>query len=271
MRGVPRERRAISRAPSAATSRSSSRAARRHDLLELVDGVEIEPHRDAEAVAQRRRQQPLPRRRADQGEARQVDPHRCAPTAPRRSSDRARGPPSPDRASPRPRAASRWISSMNSTSPSSRLVSSAARSPDLAITGPGGGAEPHAHLARDDLRERRLAEPRRPEEQHMVERLAARLARPAMNTRRFSRAAFCPTNSSSVLGRSAASTSSGLRAGGEEAVVVGHHVMLDPVADDLDPGVLALFVDRVDRAARSRVRQTRRSPPRRARACAMLR
>ena len=64
---------------------------------------------------------------------------------------------------------------MNRTSPSSRLVSSAARSPDLAITGPGGGAEADAQLARDDLRQRGLAEPRRAEEQHMVERLAAAL------------------------------------------------------------------------------------------------
>ena len=64
---------------------------------------------------------------------------------------------------------------MNRTSPSSRLVSSAARSPDLAITGPGGGAEADAHLAREDLGERRLAEPRRAVEQHMVERFAAAL------------------------------------------------------------------------------------------------
>ena len=39
------------------------------------------------------------------------------------------------------------------------------------------GAEVHAHLARDDLRERRLAEARRADEQHMVERIAARFRR----------------------------------------------------------------------------------------------
>ena len=38
--------------------------------------VEIEPHRNAEAVAQGRGQQPLPRGRADQREGRQIDPHR---------------------------------------------------------------------------------------------------------------------------------------------------------------------------------------------------
>ena len=41
----------------------------------------------------------------------------------------------------------------------------------------GGGAEVDAELARDDLRQRRLAQPRRADEQHVVERLAARLGR----------------------------------------------------------------------------------------------
>ena len=40
---------------------------------------------------------------------------------------------------------------------------------------PGRGAEADAELARDDLRQRRLAEPRRAEEQDMVERVAAAL------------------------------------------------------------------------------------------------
>ena len=37
----------------------------------------------------------------------------------------------------------------------------------------GGGAEIHAELARHDLRQRRLAEARRADEEHVVERLAA--------------------------------------------------------------------------------------------------
>src|SRR3546814_14287800 len=37
----------------------------------------MEPHRDAEAIAQRRRQQPLPRGRADQREAWQIDADRA--------------------------------------------------------------------------------------------------------------------------------------------------------------------------------------------------
>ena len=66
MRGVPRERRAISRAPSSVKIDAEQPRGAADDLLQLLDGVEIEPHRNAEAVAQRRRQQPLPRRRADQ-------------------------------------------------------------------------------------------------------------------------------------------------------------------------------------------------------------
>ena len=41
------------------------------------------------------------------------------------------------------------------------------------MTGPDGGAEADAHLAGEDSGERGLAEPRRPVEQDMVERLAA--------------------------------------------------------------------------------------------------
>ena len=42
---------------------------------------------------------------------------------------------------------------------------------------PGGRAEADAEFARDDLRQRRLAEAGRPDEQHMIERLAARFRR----------------------------------------------------------------------------------------------
>ena len=43
---------------------------------------------------------------------------------------------------------------------------------------PRRGAEIDAELARDDLRERRLAEARRAGKQHMVERLVARASPP---------------------------------------------------------------------------------------------
>ncbi len=63
---------------------------------------------------------------------------------------------------------------MKRTSRSSRLVSSAARSPALAITGPGGGAEADAHLLGHDLRQRGLAETGRAGEEYVIERIAAR-------------------------------------------------------------------------------------------------
>jgi len=63
---------------------------------------------------------------------------------------------------------------MNRTSRSSRLVSCAARSPAFDHR-PGGRAEVHAQLARHDLGQRRLAQPRRTDEQHVVERLTGLL------------------------------------------------------------------------------------------------
>ena len=63
---------------------------------------------------------------------------------------------------------------MNRTSRGCRLVKSAARSPARWMTGPEVARKPDPHLARDDLRQGRLAEPRRPEKQHVVERFAAR-------------------------------------------------------------------------------------------------
>ena len=58
--------------------------AARHDQLQLRRRVEHQPQRNAEAVAQRRRQQPGAGGGADQGERRQVDAHASAPPAPRR-------------------------------------------------------------------------------------------------------------------------------------------------------------------------------------------
>jgi hypothetical protein len=64
---------------------------------------------------------------------------------------------------------------MNSTSFASRLVSSAARSPALEHRA-RRLAQIHAHLARDDVRQRGLAEARRAEQQHVVERSERRFA-----------------------------------------------------------------------------------------------
>ena len=72
---------------------------------------------------------------------------------------------------------------------------------------PRGRAEVDAEFARDDLRQRRLAEARRADEQHMIQRLAARLRANSMNTLRFLRAASWPVKSASTCGRNAASSS----------------------------------------------------------------
>jgi hypothetical protein len=53
------------------------------------------------------------------------------------------------------------------------LVSSAARSPGALEHRTRGLAQVHAELVRDHVRERGLAEARRPEDQRVVERLAA--------------------------------------------------------------------------------------------------
>jgi len=57
---------------------------------------------------------------------------------------------------------------------------------------PAGGRQLHAHLVGQDVSERRLAEPRRPREKDVVERLA-RIFAAATNTLRFSVCFFCPT------------------------------------------------------------------------------
>ena len=66
----------------------------------------------------------------------------------------------------------RWISSTNSTSPSSRLVRIAARSLGRSSAGPDVGWNPAPISIGDDLGERGLAEARRSAEQQVVDRLA---------------------------------------------------------------------------------------------------
>ena len=66
---------------------------------------------------------------------------------------------------------------MKSTSRSCRLVSIAARSPAFSITGPAVERIGDAELVGDDVGERRLAEPGRAVEQHVIERFAALLRR----------------------------------------------------------------------------------------------
>ena len=174
MRGVPRERRAISRAPSSVRSTPSSRAARRTTCSELLDSVEVEPDRNSEAVAERRRQQPLPRRRADQSEARKVDP------------DRSRRRPLADHQVERAvlhrrieHFLDRGIEPVDLVDEQDVAVFEIGKKRgEVAGLGdhrPGGGAETDAHLPRQDSCKRRLAKARRPVEQDVVERFAPAL------------------------------------------------------------------------------------------------
>ena len=73
MRGVPRERRAISPAPSASQAMPRMPAERAHDARQLLRRIELQALHDAEAVAQRRGQQAGARGGADQRERRQVE------------------------------------------------------------------------------------------------------------------------------------------------------------------------------------------------------
>ena len=200
MRGVPRAR-----------ARDLVRAVRRHadaehagaavdDQLELGRGVEVEPHRDAEAVAQRIGQQPGARRRADQREGREVD------------LDRARRRPLADdeveleilhrriedlldrRIEPMDLVDEQHVARLEIGEQRREVAG-------LGDHRPRGRAETDAELARDDLRQRRLAEAGRADEQHVVERLAAAL-RGRDEDARFARACSWPMNSASRCGRS---------------------------------------------------------------------
>jgi hypothetical protein len=66
---------------------------------------------------------------------------------------------------------------MNSTSCGCRLVSSAAEVAGLLDHRAGGHPQGHAQLVGDDVAEGGLAQAGRPEDQHVVERVAARLGR----------------------------------------------------------------------------------------------
>ncbi len=71
----------------------------------------------------------------------------------------------------------------------------------------GSRAEIDAQFLGHDLRQRGLAEPRRSDEQHVVQRLGPSLGR-FENTFRLARASAWPVNSSRVCGRRVVSTSS---------------------------------------------------------------
>ena len=75
MRGVPRLRRAISCAPGGFDLDVQQIGGAEDDFLQVVGDVIIQPFADAEAGEQRRAQQSAARGRADEREARQIQPH----------------------------------------------------------------------------------------------------------------------------------------------------------------------------------------------------
>ncbi len=172
MRGVPRERRAISSAPSASMATSSSLRRAVHDARELLGRVELQARHDPEAVAQRVGEHARAGRGAHQREGRQVELHRARAGA----------------------LADHDVDLVVLERGIEDLLDHGREAVDLVDEedvvglevgedrGEVAGAlehrargllQVHAHLARDDVGERGLAEARRPEEQHVVERFLA--------------------------------------------------------------------------------------------------
>ena len=143
-----------------------------HDLRELVDRVVLEPVADAEALAQRRREQPGARRRADQRERRQVERDGAGAGA---LAEHDRQPAVLHRRIERLLDGAREPVDLVDEEDRARLERGQERG-DVALAlerGAGGLHERHVQLARDDVGERGLAQAGRPREQHVVERLAA--------------------------------------------------------------------------------------------------
>ncbi len=108
---------------------------------------------------------------------------------------------------------SRWISSMNSTSRSSRLVSKAARSPALAITGPEVARKPTPSSRATICASVVLPRPGGPTNSTWSS-ASLRLRAASMKIDRLARACAWPTNSDSSCGRSAVSPTSSARRSG---------------------------------------------------------
>ena len=172
MRGVPRLREAISRAASGAMRIDEDLRRAIDDLRQGVDVVEIQPQRDAEAPVERLGEQARPRRGADQREGRQVHLHR------------ARHRPFADDDVQPEVLHGRVEDLLDGRAQAVDLVheEDVARLEVRQDAGEIAGARDHrargqaqtrAHLARDDVGERRLSEARRAGQEHVIERLAA--------------------------------------------------------------------------------------------------
>ena len=176
MRGVPRERQAISAMPSL-SSRTPRIAAERLRIFESAAAVvEIQPKNLAETIAQRRSQKARAGRRADQGKAFE------------RQLDRARGRPLADHdidliilhrrienffddvIQPVDFIDEKDIALFEIGQEGGKI----ARALDHRT---GSGFDAHAHLAPDDVGERGFPQPGRTVKKDMVEHVVARLRR----------------------------------------------------------------------------------------------
>ena len=176
MRGVPRERLAISAAPSAIAIDAQDLRGPAHDAGQFLRAVELQALDDAEAVAQRRGQQACARGRADQGEGRQVE------------LDRTRGRALADHDVDLVVLHRRVQHFLDDGREAVDLVDEQhvvrlqvgeqrGQVAGLLDHRAGGLAQVDAQLVGDDVAERGLAQAGRTEDQHVVERLAALLGR----------------------------------------------------------------------------------------------
>ncbi len=173
MRGVPRERRAISAPPFASNFRSRILRGAPDDAVHRRLVVEIEAVDRAEAVAQGGGQEREAGRRADEREGRQVEAHRPRgrPLA-ERHIDRVILHRRVEHFLDRAREAVNFVDEED-------IALLEVRQDRDDVAGPldggaGGGADGDAEFGGDDRGERRLAEAGRAIEEDMIERLAAR-------------------------------------------------------------------------------------------------
>ena len=170
------------------------------------DVVVVEPERHPEAVAERRRQQTRPGRRADERERRQVERERARRRA--LAHDDVDAEVLERRVEHLLGGAVEAVDLVDE-----EHVALLERGQDRRDVLPlerraGDGAEADAELLADDVGEARLAEPGRAGEQHVVERLAARERAASRAIESCSLIRSWPTKSSSLRGRSERSSSS---------------------------------------------------------------
>ena len=172
MRGVPRERRAISAAPSAVSAHAQLLRAAVDDQLQLLGGVEHQAEGNAEPVAQRRGQQAGAGGGADQGEGRQVDAHAARRRA--LADDQVELEVLHRRVEHFLDRRLQAVDLVDEQDVARLQVGQDGGQVAGALDHrPGGGAEPDPQLAGDDLGQRGLAEAGRAVQQHVVQRLAA--------------------------------------------------------------------------------------------------